>query len=180
MPLKSQTVAKLRRLLAHLPRRRHRQLVAVMVAAFFQGVVDVLLVALLARLVGLLAGNNLQDKIPGIKVFGGALLDQAGWIIGLLILVFWLASGVRFGVSLMQSLLSAEIWNDLVNRAYITLMRQEYEFFVGSKSKGIALQFNRIFDNVSTGVIAPLITSAGSLISIISLLVGLSPLDMIM
>ena len=173
MPFQSQTLAKLRRLLAHLPRRRHQQLVAVMVAAFFQGVVDVFLVALLARLVGLLAGNSLQDKIPGIKVFGGALLDQAGWIIGLLILVFWLASGVRFGVSLMQSLLSAEIWNDLVNRVYLTLMRQEYEFFVGSKSKGIALQFNRIFDNVSTGVIAPLITSVGSLISIIALLVGI-------
>ncbi len=173
MPFQSQTLAKLRRLLAHLPRRRHRQLVVVMVAAFFQGVVDVFLVALLARLVGLLAGNNLQDKIPGIKVFGGALLDQAGWIIGLLILVFWLTSGVRFGVSLMQSLLSAEIWNDLVNRVYLTLMRQEYEFFVGSKSKGIALQFNRIFDNVSTGVIAPLITSVGSLISILALLVGI-------
>ena len=173
MPFQSQTLAKLRRLLAYLPRRRHRQLVVVMVAAFFQGVVDVFLVALLARLVGLLAGNNLQDKIPGIKVFGGALLDQAGWIIGLLILVFWLTSGVRFGVSLMQSLLSAEIWNDLVNRVYLTLMRQKYEFFVGSKSKGIALQFNRIFDNVSTGVIAPLITSAGSLISILALLVGI-------
>ena len=173
MPFQSQTLANLRRLLAHLPRRRHHQLVAVMFAAFFQGVVDVFLVALLARLVGLLVGNNLQDKIPGIKVFGGPLLDQAGWIIGLLILVFWLASGVRFGVSLMQSLLSAEIWNDLVNRAYLTLMRQEYEFFVGSKSKGIALQFNRIFDNVSTGVIAPLITSVGSLISIIALLVGI-------
>ncbi len=173
MPFQSQTLAKLRSLLAHLPRQRHQQLVTVMFAAFFQGVVDVFLVALLARLIGLLVGNNLQDKIPGIKVFGGALLDQAGWIIGLLILVFWLASGIRFGVSLMQSLLSAEIWNDLVNRVYLTLMRQEFEFFVGSKSKGIALQFNRIFDNVSTGVIAPLITSVGSLISIIALLVGI-------
>ena len=173
MPFQSQTLVKVRRLLSHLPRRRNQQLLLVMLAALFQGVVDVFLVALLARLVGLLAGNNLQDKIPGIKVFGGALLDQAGWIIGLLILVFWLASVVRFGVSLMQSLLSAEIWNDLVNRVYMTLMRQEYEFFVGSKSKGIALQFNRIFDNVSTGVIAPLIASFGSLISIIALLIGI-------
>ena len=115
----------------------------------------------------------LNHKIPGIKVFGGALLDQAGWIVGLLILTFWLASGVRFGVSLMQSLLSAEIWNDLVNRVYLTLMRQDYEFFVGGRSKGIALQFNRIFNNVSTGVIAPLITSAGNLVSILSLITGI-------
>ena len=101
MPFQSQTLINLRKLLAYLPRRRNQQLLVVMVAAFFQGVMDVFLVALLARLVGLLAGNNLQDKIPGIKVFGGALLDQAGWIVGLLILTFWLASGVRFGVSLM-------------------------------------------------------------------------------
>ena len=173
MPFQSQTLINLRKLLAYLPRRRNQQLVVVMVAAFFQGVMDVFLIALLARLVGLLAGNNLQDKIPGIKVFGGALLDQAGWIVGLLILTFWLASGVRFGVSLMQSLLSAEIWNDLVNRVYLTLMRQDYEFFVGGRSKGIALQFNRIFNNVSTGVIAPLITSAGNLVSILSLITGI-------
>ena len=173
MPFQSQTLTNLRKLLAYLPRRRNQQLIVVMVAAFFQGVMDVFLVALLARLVGLLAGNNLQDKIPGIKVFGGALLDQAGWIVGLLILAFWLASAVRFGVSLMQSLLSAEIWNDLVNRVYLTLMRQEYEFFVGGRSKGIALQFNRIFNNVSTGVIAPLITSSGNLVSILSLISGI-------
>ena len=173
MPFQSQTLINLRKLLAFLPRRRNQQLLIVMLAAFFQGVMDVFLVALLARLVGLLAGNNLQDKIPGIKVFGGALLDQAGWIVGLLILTFWLASGVRFGVSLMQSLLSAEIWNDLVNHVYLTLMRQEYEFFVGGRSKGIALQFNRIFNNVSTGVIAPLITSSGNLVSILSLITGI-------
>ena len=173
MPFQSQTLTNLRKLLAYLPRRRNQQLIVVMVAAFFQGVMDVFLVALLARLVGLLAGNNLQDKIPGIRVFGGALLDQAGWIVGLLILTFWLASAVRFGVSLMQSLLSAEIWNDLVNSVYLTLMRQEYEYFVGNRSKGIALQFNRIFNNVSTGVIAPLITSSGNLVSILSLIVGI-------
>ena len=173
MPFQSQTLTNLRKLLAYLPRRRNQQLLVVMVAAFFQGVMDVFLVALLARLVGLLAGNNLQDKIPGIKFFGGALLDQAGWIVGLLIIAFWLASAVRFGVSLMQSLLSAEIWNDLVNRVYLTLMRQEYEFFVGGRSKGIALQFNRIFNNVSTGVIAPLITSSGNLVSILSLISGI-------
>ena len=173
LPLQSQTWNNLSKLLAYLPPQRNRQLVVVMLAAFFQGVMDIALVALLARLVGLLAGNNLQDKIPGIRVFGGVLLDQAGWIIGLLILFFWLASGVRFGVALMQSLLSAEIWNDLVNRVYLSLMRQNYDFFVGGKSREIALQFNRIFSNVSTGVIAPLIASAGSLVSILSLITGI-------
>lgn len=173
MPIKSQTWTHLRKLLAYLPPKRNKQLVVVILASFIQGLMDIFLLALMARLVGLLAGQRLQDKVPGINVFGGGLLDQAGWIISLLILAFWIASAVRFSVSLMQSLLSAEIWNDLVNSVYNTLMRQDYEFFVNGKSTGIAVQFNRIFSNVSKNIIAPLITSTGSLVSIGSLMVGI-------
>lgn len=172
MPFQSQTLSSLIRLLAQLPPKRIKQLVGVLMASLFQGVVDVFLVALLARLVGLLAGQNLQDKIPGIRVFGGGLFDQAGWMIALLILAFWMASFIRFGVSMLQSLLSAEIWNDMVNRVYISLLRQDYEFFIVKQSGGIALEFNRIFNNVSTGVIAPLIAGATSVVSIFSLILG--------
>jgi ATP-binding cassette, subfamily B, bacterial len=172
MPFQSQTWSNLSQLLAQLPPKRTKQLGGVLFASLVQGVMDVFLVALLARLVGLLAGQSLQDKIPGIRVFGGGFLDQAGWIIALLILAFWLASAVRFAVSLMQSLLSAEIWNDMVNRVYSTLLRQDYEFFISKQSAGIALEFNRIFNNISTGVIAPLITSAGNLVAITALIVG--------
>ena len=102
----------------------------VLLASLVQGLLDVFLVALLARLVGLLAGSRLEDYLPGIKVFGGGFLDQSGWLVALLIASFWLASGIRFAVALMQSLLSAEVWNDLVNKVYDNLMRQKYDFFI--------------------------------------------------
>jgi len=170
--LQSQTWSNLSQLLRELPRRRVRLLVFVLIASLFQGLLDILLVALLARLVGLLAGARLEDYLPGIKVFGGGFLDQSGWIVALLISSFWLASGVRFGVALMQSLLSAEVWNDLVNKVYDNLMRQRYDFFIRQRTANLSEKFNRILNSVSTGVISPIIMIAGNIVSITSLLVG--------
>ena len=61
MPLQSQTWNNLTQLLSELPRRRARLFVFVLFASFLQGLLDVFLVALLARLVGLLAGARLEE-----------------------------------------------------------------------------------------------------------------------
>ena len=174
MLMQSRTLSDLAVLLNHLPRRRRRLMGLVLVASFLQGLLDMLLVGLMARMVGLLAGVKLQDQIPGIRVFGGSLLDQAGWLIGLLIAAFWFTSIIRFGVSLMQSMLSAEIWNDLVNRVYANLMRQRYAFFTENRTANLSESFNRVLNRISTAVISPLITIAGSLLSVIVLLLGVS------
>ena len=110
MFLKSQTWDELKLLLRELPPKRLRFLALVLLASLLQGLIDIFLVGLLARLVGLLAGAKLGDQIPGIRFFGGGMLDQAGWIVALLIAAYWLASGIRFGVALLESLLTAEIW----------------------------------------------------------------------
>ena len=174
MLMQSRTLSDLAVLLNHLPRRRLRLMGVVLVASFLQGLLDMLLVGLMARMVGLLAGVKLQDQIPGIRVFGGSLLDQAGWLIGLLIAAFWFTSIIRFGVSLMQSLLSAEIWNDLVNRVYANLMRQRYAFFTENRTANLSESFNRVLNRISTEVISPLIAIAGNLLSVIVLLGGVS------
>lgn len=172
MPLQSQTWSNLSQLLHALPQRRVRLLVLVLIASLFQGMLDVFLVALLARLVGLLAGARLEDYLPGIRVFGGGFLDQSGWLVALLIASFWFASGIRFSVSLMQSLLSAEVWNDLVNMVYANLMRQNYEFFIRNRTANLSEKFNRILNSVSTGVISPLILISGNVVSVSALLIG--------
>ena len=84
MPVRSKTWRDLRRLLNELPPSRVRFLGLVLAASFLQGLMDILLVGLLARLVGLMAGVKLADQLPGIRVFGGDMLDQAGWLLGLL------------------------------------------------------------------------------------------------
>ena len=172
MPLRSQTWRDLRRLLKELPPSRLRFLVVVLVASFLQGLMDILLVGLLARLVGLMAGVKLADQIPGIDVFGGGMLDQAGWLLGLLIVAFWLTSSLRFGVAFLQSMLSAEIWNDLVNKVYRNLMLQDYEFFTHHRTANLSESFNRILNKVSTTVVSPMITIAGNALSVLVLLSG--------
>ena len=172
MPLRSQTWSSLYQLLRELPGRRIRLVVVVLLASLLQGLLDVFLVALLARLVGLLSGARLDDYLPGIKVFGGGFLDQSGWLVVLLIAAFWLSAAVRFCVALMQSLLSAEVWNDLVNKVYDNLMRQKYDFFVRQHTANLSERFNRILNGVSTGVIAPLLLIVGNFISVTSLLIG--------
>ena len=172
MPLRSQTWRDLRRLLKELPPSRLRFLVVVLVASFLQGLMDILLVGLLARLVGLMAGVKLADQIPGIHVFGGGMLDQAGWLLGLLVVAFWLTSGLRFGVAFLQSMLSAEIWNDLVNKVYRNLMLQDYEFFTHHRTANLSESFNRILNKVSTTVVSPMITIAGNALSVLVLLSG--------
>ena len=172
MPLQSQTWSNLRQLLSELPRRRLRLLVVVLLASLLQGLVDVFLVALLARLVGLIAGARVEDYLPGIRVFGGGLLDQSSWLVGLLIAAFWLASMIRFGVSLMQSLLCADVWNDFVNKVYGNLVCQKYDFFVRQRTANLSEKFNRILNGISTGVIGPLLLIAGNFVSVVVLLVG--------
>ncbi|RNC94192.1 MAG: ABC transporter ATP-binding protein [Synechococcus sp. YX04-3] len=172
MPLRSQTWRDLRRLLKELPPSRLRFLVVVLVASFLQGLMDILLVGLLARLVGLMAGVKLADQIPGIHVFGGGMLDQAGWLLVLLIVAFWLTSGLRFGVAFLQSMLSAEIWNDLVNKVYRNLTLQDYEFFTHHRTANLSESFNRILNKVSTTVVSPMITIAGNALSVLVLLSG--------
>ena len=170
--LQSQTWKDLSALLGKLPARRKRLVSLVLVASFFQGLLDLLLIAFLARFVGLFSGAKLEDRLPGIWVFGGGLLDQTGWLLALLIGSFWLTSFVRFLVALMQSLLSAEIWNDLVNQVYRNVLRQRYEFFIENRTANLSEKFNRILNSVSTKVVSPLLAIAGNALSVASLLIG--------
>lgn len=174
MPLQSQTWNELRTLLRELSPKRRKFLVVVLVASLFQGVIDMLLVGLLARLVGLLAGAKLEDQIPGIRFFGGGFLDQAGWIVLLLIAAFWFASAVRFGVALLEALLSADIWADLVHKVYNNLLLQNYEFFTQKRTTVLSERFNRILTRVTSAVISPMIAITGNLLSVSALLIGVA------
>ena len=170
--LQSQTWKDISALLGKLPAQRKRLVGFVLLASFFQGILDLLLIAFLARFVGLFSGAKLADRLPGIWVFGGGILDQTGWLLALLIASFWLTSFVRFLVSLMQSLLSAEIWNDLVNQVYQNVLQQRYEFFIENRTANLSEKFNRILNSVSTKVVIPLIAIAGNALSVTSLLIG--------
>ena len=170
--IQSQTWRELQVLLRELAPERRRFLAVVLLASLMQGLVDIFLVGLLARLVGLLAGAKLGDQIPGIRFFGGGLQDQVGWIVVLLIAAYWLVSGIRFGVAWLESLLTAEIWSDLVNKVYRNLMLQRYEFFVLNRKALLSERFNRILSRVTGTVITPMIAISASFVSVTALILG--------
>ena len=172
--LQSQTWKELSTLFRELSPERRKSLLIVLAASLFQGVIDILLVGLLARLVGLLAGAKLEDQIPGIRFFGGGFLDQAGWIVLLLIASFWFASAVRFGVALLEALLAADIWSDLVNKVYGNLLMQNYEFFTQKRSAVLSERFNRILTRVTSTGISPMIAISGNVLSVSALLIGVA------
>ena len=175
MPLlQSQTWNELSTLLRELSPKRQKFLGLVLLASLIQGIVDIFLVGLLARLVGLLAGAKLGDQIPGIRFFGGGLLDQAGWIVVLLIASFWFASAIRFGVALLEALLAADIWSDLVNKVYRNLLLQNYAFFTQKRTSVLSERFNRILTRVTAAVISPLIAITGNLLTVSALLIGVA------
>ena len=89
----SKTIKDLTRLFDYLPRRRYLDLFFVMAASVLQGLMDIFLVTLIARLVGLVAGAKLADQLPGIKIFGGDFFDQVGWLVLILIVAFWWRDG---------------------------------------------------------------------------------------
>ena len=170
--LHSRTWQELRLLFSILPPSRLRSLWFVLLLSLFQGVVDMLLVGLLARFVGIISGAKLNDQIPGIWIFGGRFLDQAAWIIALLIAAYWFASALRFTSAYKQSLLAAEIWSDVVNKVYENILMQGYEFFTLKSTSELSARFNRVLGRMSTTILAPLIVTVGNALTLLVLLAG--------
>ena len=171
---KSQTWSELRQFFAALPPRRIRSLGFVLSVSLLQGVIDMLLVGLLARFVGVLAGAKLSDQVPGVWFFGGRFLDQATWIVSLLIGAYWFASGLRFASAYLQSRLAADIWSDLVNKVYLNLMMQRYEFFTRKQTAVLAERFNRVLALMSRSVLSPMIVILASALNVLVLFVGVA------
>ena len=170
----SRTFRELRQLFSELPPQRIRFLAFVLVVSLIQGLVDMLLVGLLARFVGVLTGAKLGDQVPGIWFFGGRFLDQAAWIVALLIFAYWSASGLRFASAYFQSVLAADIWSDLVNKVYSNLMMQRYEFFTQKRTAVLTERFNRVLGRMSTTMLSPLIVIVGNSITVLVLFVGVA------
>jgi ATP-binding cassette subfamily B protein len=172
--LKSNTWSEIRKFFSALPPRRIRALGFVLSVSLLQGVIDMLLVGLLARFVGLIAGAKLNDQVEGIWFFGGRFLDQTTWIVILLVCAYWFASGLRFASAYLQSRLAANIWSDLVNKVYLNLLMQRYEFFTRKQTAVLTERFNRVLALMSRSVLSPIIVILASSLNILVLFAGVA------
>ncbi|RPF81744.1 MAG: ABC transporter ATP-binding protein, partial [Synechococcus sp. TMED20] len=83
-------------------------------------------------------------------------------------------SAIRFGVALLEALLAADIWSDLVNKVYRNLLLQNYDFFTQKRTSVLSERFNRILTRVTAAVISPLIAITGNLLTVAALLIGVA------
>ena len=169
----SRTYRQLRALMAYLPPERKRQMRWVVAFSFIPGVVDLASVAVIARLMGALVEGKMEDRLPGVRVFGGDTVDQSLWLILLFVILSWMASFGKFGLQFLQQRLTARVWIDLSNRIHANVLAQGYEYHLSkSTAKLSALVLNHI-KKTSNSVINPLLKMVGSIFSIVLLSLGI-------
>jgi ATP-binding cassette, subfamily B, bacterial len=170
---RSRTYRQLRALMAYLPPERLRQIRWVVAFSFIPGFVDLASVAVIARLMGALVEGKMEDRLPGVKVFGGDAIDQSLWLILIFAILSWLASFGKFGLQFLQQRLTARVWIDLSNRIHANVLAQGYEYHLSrSTAKLSALLLNHI-KKTSYSVINPMLKMVGAVFSIILLSLGI-------
>lgn len=171
--MRSQTFDQLRRLLRHLPRRRMRALLALVPFSMIPGVIDLLSVAVIARLTGALVGSGLDDRLPGVHVFGGDGIDQSLWLILIFIALAWAASVSKISLKFFQQRLSAQIWRDLSDQVHALLLNQPYEYHLGKSTADLSAQLLNNMNRVASNVVTPTLQVLSALVSIVLLSLGI-------
>jgi ATP-binding cassette subfamily B protein len=159
--------------LAHLPPERIQQLRRVVAFSFIPGVIDLASVAVIARLMGSLVGSDLEDRLPGVKVFGGNAADQSLWLILMFVILSWIASFGKFGLQFLQQRLTARIWIDLSNMIHARVLAQGYEYHLSKSTAKLSTMVLSHIKKTSNSVVNPLLKMVGSIFSIALLSIGI-------
>jgi ATP-binding cassette subfamily B protein len=170
--MRSQTLSNLRRLLGYLPPQRLWSLGIQVLLSLVPGVVDLLTVAVVARLTGALSGAALDDRLPGIHVFGGDRPDQSLWLIGLFVLLAWVSSLTKLLLRYLQNSVSTEIWRDLSDQAFARVLRQPFEYHLGRSTPELAAQILQNYDRIAAYAVRPVLQMISALGSIVLLSIG--------
>ena len=171
MIIKSKTLALLNRLLKKLPKARKHSLLMLLPTAAISGLVDVAVVALVARLFPILIGqanrptlvfSNLFENDPRLKIIA---------IVILYISMNWLSSILRLFLRTRMEQLTATIRIDLSELAQRTILYQPYEFFLSNNTQEITSKILLNIARVSDKFIRPIlqITSGIFVVSLITL-----------
>jgi len=159
--------------MAHLPPERLRQMRWVVIFSFIPGVVDLASVAVIARLMGALVGGDMEDRLPGIKVFGGDAIDQSIWLILIFVVLSWVGSFGKFGLQFLQQRLTARVWIDLSNLIHAKVLAQGYEYHLSRSTAKLSTMLLSHIKKTSNSVVNPLLKMVGSVFSIILLSLGI-------
>lgn len=171
--MRSQTFDQLRQLLGYLPARRLKALLILLPVSVLPGLIDLASVAVIARLTGALVGSELEDRLPGVHVFGGDAVDQSLWLILIFIVLAWLASLSKLSLKFFQQRLSAGVWRDLSNLVHARLLQQGYEYHLGKNTAELSSQLLSNINRVATNVVTPVLQMLSAFVSIVLLSIGI-------
>lgn len=170
--LRSETLGQLNALFDHLPLRRKREMLRLIPISVLPGLLDLLSIAVIARLMGSILGGKLQNNLPGITVFGSKGLEQALWLVLIFVVLIWSRSLARLMVLYLQERLNGKIWLDLSSVIYGRILGQQYEFHIASSEAHLANILITNLNQLSKGVVVPLLQGVSATFSIVFLLVG--------
>lgn len=159
--------------MAFLPPERLRQMRMVVAFSFIPGFVDLASVAVIARLMGALVGGKMEDRLPGVKVFGGDSIDQSLWLILIFVVLSWIASFGKFGLQFLQQRLTARVWIDLSNLIHAKVLAQGYEYHLAKSTAKLSTMVLSHIKKTSNSVVNPLLRMVGSVFSILLLSFGI-------
>jgi ATP-binding cassette subfamily B protein len=159
--------------MAYLPPERLRQMRTVVAFSFIPGFVDLASVAVIARLMGALVGGKLEDRLPGVRVFGGDAIDQSLWLILIFVILSWIASFGKFGLQFLQQRLTARVWIDLSNLIHAKVLAQGYEYHLSKSTAKLSTMVLSHIKKTSNSVVNPLLRMVGSIFSIVLLSFGI-------
>ena len=166
------TLQRVAEVLSFLPARQFRGFWTLLIISTAVGLSDLVFVGLVARLVGSLSGSSLADNLPFVRVFGGDTLDSGLWMIGILLILIWVSTALKFSTKLIQARVSAEVWAVLGNRVYSNLILQSYDYFKDSSSINLLTRLNRVLNKVSNGVVMPSLAICSNFLSAGILITG--------
>jgi ATP-binding cassette subfamily B protein len=170
---KSQTVDYLARLMHYLPSQRYRALLILAPLSVLPGIIDLITIGVVARLTGALIGVELLDALPGVKIFGGNLVNQSFWLISIFIALAWTSSGLRLALQYSQQRLTALIWRDLSDRIHHNVLYQRYSYHLLRSTAGLTSLIIGNVKAVSNGVINPILRMTSSVVSVLLLSIGI-------
>jgi len=170
---RSRTARQLGALIGYLPPEMVRQFRLVLAVSLITGIIDLASVAVIARLMGSLVGTHLEDRLPGVKVFGGDSSDQSLWLILIFVILSWLASFSKFGLQYLQQKLTARVWIELSNMIHAKVLAQGYEYHLTKSPAKLSTMVLSHIKKTSNSVVNPLLKMVGSIFSIILLSLGI-------
>jgi ATP-binding cassette subfamily B protein len=170
--MRSETAHRLSRLLDHLPGRRVA-MAQLLLLSFVPALLDLASVAVIARFTGSLVNTGLEDRLPGIHVFGGNHLNQGIWLLLIFVALAWVSSICKLLLKYFQQRLSTAIWRDLSDRVYANLLLQPYEYHLTKNTADLNVQMLNTVKGVATNVVASSLQIASSSVSIFLLSAGI-------